>query len=144
MAPRHPARVTAIPIGPSATEMAVAPSGRTAYFIDNGGSPLLTVVNLVTRKRRSVALGADLTDLAVSPGGKQVYVTSSGDGVPGSPSVYVVDAATDRVVHKIDVGGSAGAVAFSPRGGTAYVVQGSQLVLIDVLTSQVQSSIETG
>lgn len=131
-----------IPIGPSATTMAISPNGKIGYFT-NAESGTLTIVNLITHRRHPVHLGWQLTDVAISPDGNRVYVTSHGGGGPSAGTVFALSTATDRVVANM-VTDSTDTVAFSPNGKVVYVQTSSRLLLIDVKTNRVIRTIATG
>lgn len=132
-----------LPIRSEITAMAVGPGGRFVYLAGANMSSLFAV-NTETHRLTQIPLrrGANVTGVAVTPDGREIYVTGNGSSAAGwRRTVYVVNAATNRVTGTINVGGSSSYLAFSPDGRTAYVGVVDGLDFIDVATQKVRAEI---
>lgn len=122
--------------------MVVSPDGRFAY-VTAEASGALTIVNLRTRSQTKLAIADYLTGVALSPNGARAYVTQNSP-TNDHRSVYVLSTAKDKVVGRIDVGGSSFSVAVGPRGNTVFVSGNKTLSVINVRTNRVSKRIKTG
>lgn len=132
-----------IPIKGEITAMAVSPGGNIVYLAGANMSSIF-VVNIESHRLTQIPLrrGANVTGVAVTPDGREIYVTGNGSTAAGwRRTLYVVNAATNRLTGTINVGGSSSYVAFSPDGRTAYVGVVDGLDFIDVATQKVRAEI---
>lgn len=136
--------VAKVPIsGRPAGNVAVHPDGSLLYVGDTfSGS--IHMVSVVERKVvKSIETGCTASsDLSLNPAGTQLYIT--GCVFPGV--LGIVDTAT-MVSHNVPVAGEPTAVAFSPDGRRAYVVDGSEsgsVVVLDTATETVTATIPVG
>jgi YVTN family beta-propeller protein len=136
-------------VNSSATDEAVAVSGRHLYFADAGTSTVAVVNAAALRPGRSpkeklIKVGLFPQDLAVTPNGAQVWVAYTGPQTgPKSPSgVSVIDAGRDAVVATVKLGGGGPRqIAFSPDGKTAYITTSQDLWVLDVAKRSIVAEI---
>lgn len=102
-------------VGSTPPHVVFNPEGTTAYATLQTGQGL-AVVDVASNTRTAIVpLANDAFNLIVSPNGRRVYVTTA-DG-----TLYVVNAATNRVVTTLFVGPAANGLAWSPDGNRLYV-----------------------
>ena len=103
-------------------QMIMSPDGRSVYVLGETGS----VTRISTRARRVVwtirSTAADPGAIGVTPDARRLYVL--GDSPLRRRRGYLVpiDATSGVVGHQIQVGHDPLAIAFGPRGRTAYVL----------------------
>lgn len=119
--------------------IAVTPNGKYAYvtnFGSNNFAPFGTTVSAVDLRCKKIAATIDLaiqpSGIAITPDGKYAYASNyntlyAGSGftnlTPGQGTVNIIDLSTNKVISPtIAVGESPGAVAISPNGKYAYIV----------------------
>lgn len=85
--------------------------------------------------------GYQTDDLALSPDHKRLFATNMHEG-----TLAVVDTATDEVIATIPTGKGASAVALTPDGKQAWVVNGGEeyLTIIDVLSLGIKGRMSLG
>jgi YVTN family beta-propeller protein len=120
------------------TDLVVTPDGTWAYVISTGLDQVLAVDLVARRVRAAVPVPSSPQDIALSPDGTLAYVT--GRAADSSGSVSVLATGSDSIIASVAVESPA-AVAFAPDGGTAYVTTPAGLVLIDVGTAAVRSTV---
>lgn len=121
-----------IAIGSVVRDIALSPSGRTAWVAAGGASGTVTPVDLQTMKKGTpIAVGKEPWGIAISPDGSKLLVANS-----GANSVTPIDVATMTAGTPIGVGGRPYGIAFSPDGQTALVANngGGTVTPIDVAT----------
>jgi YVTN family beta-propeller protein len=143
-----------IPVGDSPSALAVTPDGHWLYVMTAGGV-VQVVDTLLGTITATIAVGSS-GDIAIAPDGAQAYVAAG--------LVYVIDTATNAVVHSFapeaaaipDVTNTATAVAVSPDGTRAYVAvttfnmtgggfgAGGAVVLVDTASAAVVGRIDLG
>ncbi len=121
----------AIPAGPGPAGIAITPNGRTAYVTDAGSSPLgntVTPIDLKTKKPlRAIHVGFGPEGIAITPDGRTAFVANTGAIVAGQVgetghTVTPINLLTNKAKRPIQVGNAPIAVAVSPDGSTAFVV----------------------
>ncbi|CAN7189421.1 S-layer homology domain-containing protein [Arthrobacter sp. LjRoot14] len=123
--------------------VAVSPDGGTLYVGDSyaGGVHVVSVAE--RRVVKSVETGCTSnSDLTLNPSGSRLYIT--GCMYPGT--LGIVDTGT-MASHTIPLTGAPGAVAFSPDGGKAYVVDSSEnghVLVLDAATETVAATFPVG
>ena len=106
---------------------------------DSGGS--LVVIDVQARRvLHTVALNGSIGDIAVDRDNRRILVTGWDDELGGV--VRVVDGDAGRVVDTIAVDGLPVQVIVS--GGSAYLVDGSEVVVIDTATATISDRIDAG
>lgn len=139
---------------PFASDIAMAPNGRTAYVASwvNGRAPWsLTPIRVATNTAgRAIPLVSYKylpVAVAVTPDSRTVYVLSeySQPGVPpGAGILTAVRAATRTVLRRIKVGSVPMAMAIAPRGRTVYVTSESGLIAVSARTNTAAAPINVG
>jgi DNA-binding beta-propeller fold protein YncE len=111
----------AIPLGPSAGPMVMAPDGKTAYVLYltiPGGETAVRPVSLVTGTVGSpISLGNALGgQIAITPDGRTVYVAS-----PHASAVWPISTAANTLGRPIRIP-EASSIVFTSHGRTAWVL----------------------
>jgi len=124
--------------------MALSPSGHRLWIALGEHATQIVIVDLThplrPRLLRRFAPAFVAHDLAFSHDGRQVWVTSGvGD------SVHVLDARTGKEAFAVSIGAAPQHVAFTDRGGFAFVTSGysSRLVKVDASTGRIVASART-
>lgn len=141
-----------IKAGSSPDAIAITPDGRTAYVLDTT-SDAITPINLAADRPgpRITLEGGAPTAIAITPDGKTAYVVSL--GIPsgtlppnGFGIVTPVTLATGRPGRPIDVAASPQAIAITPNGTTAYVIEGDGggILPVNVATGRPGTPIKVG
>lgn len=120
--------VSTIPISDYATDVAITPNGRYAYvthYYSGTVSVIDTATNTVVDSLVPMA-GYTANAVAISPNGSRAYVANYLNDGTGTGIVSVIDTATNTVVSTISVGNYPHAVAFTPDGKFAYVIEGTK------------------
>lgn len=102
-------------VGSTPPHVVFNPEGTKAYATLQTGQGLAVVDVASNRRTAKVPLASDGFNLIVSPNGRRVYVTTA-DG-----TLYVISAATNRVITTLFVGEAANGLAWSPDGSVLYV-----------------------
>jgi YVTN family beta-propeller protein len=106
---------------------------------DSGGS--LVVIDVRARRvLHTIALGGSIGDIAVDRDNRRVLVTGWDDERGGV--VRVVDGEAGRVVDTLAVDGLP--VQVVVRGGSGYLVDGSEVAVIDTATATISDRIDAG
>jgi len=106
---------------------------------DSGGS--LVVIDVGARRvLHTIALGGSIGDIAVDRDNRRVLVTGWDDERGGV--VRVVDGEAGRVVDTLAVDGFP--VQVVVRGGSAYLVDGSEVAVIETATATISDRIDAG
>ncbi len=130
--------------------VAITPDGRFAYVV-NGGSNGVSVIDTATNTvvgvpgGSEIAVGPTPVAIAITPDGRFAYVVNGGNATePGG--VSVIETATNTVVgvpggREIAVGARPAAIAITPDGRFAYVVNGDSngVSVIDTATNEVKT-----
>jgi len=79
--------------------------------------------------------------LKFTPDGKYALVSDLGGN-----ELFVLDAASQAIVHKLDLGGGAAGIQMDPNGKRAFVAVGSanSVAVIDLATWKIASRIASG
>lgn len=132
--------VAKVPIpGRPAGNVAVSPDGSMLYVGDtySGGIHMVSVAE--RRVVKSIETGCTASsDLALNPSGTRLYIMAC--VFPGT--VGIVDTAT-MASRTVPFAGQPTAIAFSPDGNAAYVVDGSETGRVFVLDSATETVIAT-
>jgi DNA-binding beta-propeller fold protein YncE len=110
-------------VDPAPTSVAISPDGRYAYVAD-GDVATVTPVNLVTGTvgtPNQVATNAGITALAITPSGATLLAVANPTGYDAG-SVVPITLASGTAGAPIPVGADPLAIAVTPDGSTAYVV----------------------
>jgi hypothetical protein len=110
-------------VDPAPTSVAISPNGRYAYVAD-GDVATVTPVNLVTGTvgtPNQVATNAGITALAITPSGATLLAVANPTGYDAG-SVVPITLASGTAGAPIPVGADPVAIAVTPNGSTAYVV----------------------
>jgi DNA-binding beta-propeller fold protein YncE len=110
-------------VDPAPTSVAISPDGRYAYVAD-GDVATVTPVNLVTGTvgtPNQVATNAGITALAITPSGATLLAVANPTGYDAG-SVVPITLASGTAGAPIPVGADPVAIAVTPNGSTAYVV----------------------
>ena len=130
-----------IPVGDQPRSVAFTPDGATAYVTDDH----LSVIDVTTGTVTGSVGILRPSSVAVAPDGSTAYVTSA-----ITDRVVIVDPATESVTGEIAVGDGPVAVAFTPDGEKAFVVNMGQcqgpgeVSVIDVAGSAVTGTLGVG
>lgn len=141
-----------LPVNATATAIAISPDGASGYIANGaliGGVPQSvyqfdTATNTITGNVVIPTGNYDRPGLTFSGDGAYLYV-SNADG-----SISVIDTATNTLLPQaINVGGSPGAMALSPDGGSLFVTQtpnfnANWISVIDTSTNTVSKVIDVG
>jgi DNA-binding beta-propeller fold protein YncE len=101
----------------------------------------LVVIDVQARRvLHTVALNGSIGDIAVDRDNRRILVTGWDDELGGV--VRVVDGDAGRVIDTIAVDGLPVQVIVS--GGSAYLVDGSEVVVIDTATATISDRIDAG
>jgi len=131
------------------TAEGIALSGGTLWFAVTGTSNV-AAIDTSTLDPSNYSPAETLVDvglfpqaLAVTPDGRQVWVADTGPQTSTSPvyGLSVINAATDKVVARMSLGGDPTDVAFSPSGARAYVTTAEGLFVYDTATRDVVATI---
>jgi len=117
----------------------------STIYVANLASHDVTPINAATGvAERPIKLGAlSPVALAVAPGSKTLYVVAVGSDEVGSPgSVIPIATATDRPGKPIAVGASPQAIAITPNGEMAYVLNGIDAATTPSTTSATVTPID--
>ena len=123
--------VAVIPVGVNPLILDISPDGRRVYVANRGGgtSPSKSVSVINTSLNREIQkiddVGVDPHGIAVTSDGLYVYVSCENLGTPDAPHhpvsglktpgfVAVINAATNQVIARIEVGAFAAGIAFVP------------------------------
>jgi YVTN family beta-propeller protein len=146
--------VKTVTLSSGGEDVAVSPNGKYAYVTTYDIYGLVRVVDTNTLQETSgspIRTGGDAEGLAFTPNGKYVYVANPNTNrqnfvyPPVSPSVSVIDTATETIVSQINVPGSTGYqmdIAITPDGKYAYVTNTDIISVIDTTTNAVITTID--
>lgn len=112
------------PTGPGirTDAIAVTPDRRTVWSADTGATTITAHRRRDLARGRSIEVGGAPLAIAISPLGDLALVTTAFYDRPG---LAIVDLVTGQV-DRLDVGPEPYAVAFAPKGRSAYVVGGGR------------------
>ena len=127
--------ITNIPLGISATEVAVDPTTDMIYVI--GGHTVAVVSGSTNKLVTKIHSGVKLADIAVDPVTDEIYVTDA-----QSPNIFVISGKTNTVTATIPVSGSgAGGIAVDPSTDMVYAAASPGMVAINGKTNTVVAKI---
>nr|WP_221377606.1 beta-propeller fold lactonase family protein [Actinoplanes polyasparticus] len=124
----RPAVEGTIRVGDEPEGVAVSPDSRTVY-VANQNSRILSVVDLASRKVRSVTLRNTPRFVTVAPDGRRVFVSMYENDLSGS-GVAVVDAPSLKVVGNLKTGVQPYALSVAPDGRLWVPIHGGRNVEI--------------
>ncbi len=115
-----------IKVGSSPIAIAITPNGKTAYVVNEGSGTVTPILTASNTALNAIKAGIDPQYIAITPNGKTAYVVNHGYGgeirkVPGN-TVTPIGTATNTAGKAIRVGNYPGAIAITPDGKTAYVL----------------------
>jgi YVTN family beta-propeller protein len=139
--------VTDVVIAATATSsqgVAVNPAGTLVYVTSPIGNTVSVIDTASNTLLHTVPVGWWPYGIAVNPAGTKVYVSSAGSRSDWTPTVSVIDTATDTVTKIVYVG--TGGVAISPDGTRVYVANsgGTTVSVIDAATDTFSTSVPVG
>jgi DNA-binding beta-propeller fold protein YncE len=126
--------------GQPATHMVSLTADATRAYTTNISAMSVSAIDVRARKvTGTYTVGARIEGIAVTPDGREVWV-----GGNESHLVYVLDAATGEVRHRLDGFGMAYRIGITPDGKTAVVSDpGSERIhLVDVATHTIRKTID--
>jgi YVTN family beta-propeller protein len=121
----------------------VAPSvdGARLYVLDAEGGNVAVIDARANQVIRTVHVGDGLTGLDTTADGRFLLITSS----DATRNLYKLDVATDQVGNPLNIGGTALAVAASPRAERAYITTAdNHLVIWDTSGDRTVSTVSVG
>ena len=129
---------TQLDLGSAPVLAAPSPNGRMLYVVSSTPSGAKATLSWIDptgpRETRAAAIGARPTGLAVSPDGARIATSSASDRF-----VRIFDAASGRLVKKVQVGGRPDAVVIGPKGRSLFasVNKGDAVVKVDMTSLKV-------
>lgn len=120
---------SSVNVGPIPPHVVINPEGTRAYATLQTGRAIVVVDVAANALIASVPLSSDGFNLAIAPTGDRVYVTTAGG------TLYILDAASYRVLDTLNVGAAANGLAFSPDECTLYVTSRDAGTVTAVSTS---------
>ncbi len=133
--------VRAIPVGPRAEGIAVAPDGKTVWAGSNADGTV-SVVDVAEGKVVSTLQGFQLPyRIAISQNGALAIICD-----PQGDKVHVADVAQRRVLWSLDALGQPRGVSISPDASTAFItLNGDKSVaVVDLVTRKVVKKFQVG
>jgi YVTN family beta-propeller protein len=131
---------THVPVGAGPEGFDVSPDGREIWAA-NSHAGTVSIVDV--EKKAVVATLSVPTRMAnrlkFTPDGKRVFISDL-----GGAGVVVLDVASRKQLHRIDLGRGAAGILMQPGGARAYVASGSGVSAIDLATLAVVGHVETG
>ncbi len=122
----------------------ISPDGKKAYITSPPKGEVLVATATLDKSNiptvtTTIKVGKTCTFIQVSPDGKEIWGTNTGES-----SIYVIDAATDKVVETIEVGKNPQHLTFV--GGKVYVTLGGQneVAVIDPASRKVTGRVAVG
>ncbi|WP_246228737.1 DUF5074 domain-containing protein [Mycolicibacterium psychrotolerans] len=133
--------VATVPVGGSASAVALNPTGSRAYVTLKSASKVAVIDTVTNKVLASVAVGLSPTSVVLSPNGSRAYVTNSGGG-----TMSVIDTATNTRIANISVGLSPAGITMSRDGTRIYMaLKGSdQIAVVDAARNTVITRIKVG
>ena len=145
--------VAKIGVGRGTQGIAISPNGNYAY-VANYDDSTVSVIDTATNKVVSVisSIGYGVDNIAVSPNGKYVYTSNYNLplelylGRQFNGSSTIIDGTSNRFIKTVIAGQGPDAVAVSPTGTYAYVVNAGDgtISLINTTTNNVTGTIVAG
>jgi DNA-binding beta-propeller fold protein YncE len=133
---------TPIPVGTGPDAIAIAPDGQTAYVVsDPGPEGTVTPIDLDTDTPGTpIPAGNYPGALAITPDGQTAYVANGAapcntENCTPDTTVTPIDLTTDTAGTPIPVGAGPSAIAVTPNGQTAYVVNGDSGSVTPIATA---------
>ena len=107
--------------------LAVLPDGSKAYVANKNDKLFVTVLDLAARKQMGrIPMPRGTQGITVSPDGRRIVAMDL-----GAPEITVVDTATDAVLERITLAGTAYKAYYSPDGKWLLTMAGSTISLFD-------------
>jgi DNA-binding beta-propeller fold protein YncE len=131
-----------ITVGQGPQAIAFSPDGKTAYVVSSGAGPKasvaakITPVSTVTGKAApAINLGPTATNVwaSIMPGGAKLYASARWAG-HHSNTVFSVSTATNTILKEAWPS-YPGAIAFTPDGATAFIIDGGPRLGLGVVVS---------
>ena len=145
--------VAKIAVGRGAQGIAISPNGKFAY-VANYDDSTVSVINTATNNVVSVisSIGYGVDNIAVSPGGTYIYTSNYNLplelylGRQFNGSSTIIDGTTNKFIKTVITGQGPDAVAVSPTGTNAYVVNAGDgtISVINTTTNNVTGTIVAG
>ncbi len=131
---------THVPVGKGPEGFDVSPDGTQAWAA-NSHAGTVSVIDLATKAVvDTLTIPTRMANrLKFTPDGKRVFISDL-----GGTGVVVVDVATRKEVHRIDLGRGAAGILMQPDGARAYVASGDGVSVIDLKTLAVVGHVDTG
>jgi YVTN family beta-propeller protein len=123
-----PSGTVVIPVGGGPNAIAITPDGRTAYVV-NGFDDTVTPINLISKTPgTAIKVGYDAAAIAITPDGTTAYVLHSDNSAACTEisgacnTMTLISLPADTRGIELRVGYSPAAIAITPDGATAYIV----------------------
>jgi YVTN family beta-propeller protein len=146
--PRKTWKITNVPAGKGVEGFDVSPDGKEIWAA-NAADGTVTIIDVASKTvKATVPISVNRANrLKFTPDGKQVLISGLGGGPSsGGGNVEIVDAATQKEVKSLDLGGGSGGILIVPDGSKAYIAvsQKNKVVAIDLKELKVVGEIPTG
>ena len=129
-----------ITVGSAPDYVAITPNGADAFVSNNSSGSVSEIATSTNQVVATITL-ANARGMAMAPNGSTVYVSGGAD----DNQLYPIDTATDAVGSPVTVGGGAAAVALTPDGTHAFVVNQLDGTVTDVdLANSTTVTVPTG
>ncbi len=121
--------ITTIPISKIVQRISISPDGRRVYTHDQD-SPRIAIIDTATNTLTGwIALPSTVYSSASTPDGRWLVAASP------AGKLFVVDTASDKLVHSFDIPKATGEVLVTPDGSRAYV-SCPQAATVEILNLQ--------
>ena len=142
--PPNNAAITQIKVGGQPEAIDLSPDGSELWVGHNGDGGISIIDTATNTVKETIKAGVQLNRLKFSPDGKRVLASDPRGGMTGE--VIFIEAATRKVIQRIDMPGRPLGIQFTPDGKRAYVArsQAKRVDVIDMDKLVVAASIETG
>jgi YVTN family beta-propeller protein len=130
-----------IEVGPRPRSIAFLPDGSKAYVTNENGASVTVIDTAKLVATTTIMLGDGMRPMGAvaSPDGAFVYVSTG-----RSRMVQIIDARTETIVGRVEVGTRPWGIAISPDGKTVYTANGpsNDVSVVDVASRKVTGKIQ--
>jgi YVTN family beta-propeller protein len=128
-----------ITVGGGPDAFAITPDGRTAYVVNFDSGTVTPIATATNTAGPPITVGGGPYDIVITPDGQTAYVSNNNTG-PGFPlhywhTVTPFQTATSTPGPPITVGTAPGAIAITPDGKTAYIVNSGSGTVTPITTA---------
>ena len=135
--------LASIEVGPRPRSIAFLPDGSKAYVTNENGASVTVIDTVKLVATTTIMLGDGMRPMGAvaSPDGAFVYVSTG-----RSRMVQIIDARTETVVGRVEVGTRPWGIAISPDGKTVYTANGpsNDVSVVDVASRKLIGKIQAG